>query len=203
MEIDPVYLDELGLLLEVLQIQGVENATIAGGCLRDMLLQKPIKDIDVFYTGDIPELNTTPAFGNVKECGMEYENTGWQVTHDMTHKTFGIPIQMIHVKNKTIKEHIDLFPTCLSRISYTKDGGLEGIDSQFIAHSVDKTLVFDRKVDQAYLDKMKAKFPDWEVIFIKEEFNPVKKPSSEFIDWLSGVDSIKVVQPGSTTSPQF
>lgn len=198
MEIDPDYLDELGFLLEVLQIQGVENAIIAGGCLRDMLLQKPITDIDVFYTGDIPELHPSLVFGNVEMCAVEYENTGWQVTHDMTHKTFGISIQMIHVKNKTIKEHIDTFPTCLSRISYTKDEGLEGIDSQFIICCVDKHLVFDRKVDQSYLDKMKAKFPDWEVIFSKEEFNPVKKViKTSFSDWW-----VKTHPEGSITLSQ-
>jgi len=177
MFIDSKYLSALdNLLFKIsLGLEAPYYPTIAGGAIRDMLLDTEVADIDVFI--DAPEINLISLkawFKEVEVCehGL-YEDSSFNVLYKITDDPFPVPIQIIQVKS-SVQEHISKFPLSLSRVSYTRKEGLQGITPPFISQSHNCRLYFDKPVNYQYLDKMKQKFPDWGVSFAKPEYNPAK-----------------------------
>ncbi len=66
MKIDYLLINKFQTIREYLQECGAEESLIAGGAVRDMVLDKPISDIDVFYIGDLDEEKLTKKF-TIKE----------------------------------------------------------------------------------------------------------------------------------------
>jgi len=145
---------------------------VAGGAIRDMLLDKEIADIDVFFSGNINRHQLAILFNKVEECenGL-YEDSSFNVLYKITDKILPVPIQIIQVKGD-VKEHISKFPTPLSRVSYSEETAVQGLTKQFIQNAYYKMVMFDKPVNYQYLYKMKQKFPDWAVKFTLPEYNP-------------------------------
>ena len=182
MFIDPKYLDTLKYILYKISFSLPEKApiVIAGGAIRDMLLEKEIADIDVFIEDDLISPNKLKIwFAEMEECEYGiYEDSSFNVKYKLKDKDIPVPIQIIQVSN--VEEHINKFPTILSRVAFSKDKGLYNINPLFLSSALNKTVVFDFPVNYAYLNKMKNKFHDWEIIFKKLEYNPSYQHAVEF-----------------------
>lgn len=180
-EIDFEYLEILGSLLSKVTFCGGMGTfipcTIAGGAIRDMLLQKPVSDIDVFYEGDLKESVLNLHFKNVKSTNSTYPD-GFNVTHNIEYGSIPVPIQLIQVQN--IQKHIDKFPTPLSRVQYSHKNGLEGVNMDFVYFVSNKCFEWDDKVDMYYFDKLKEKYSDWKHTFLKKEYDPYYEEQVEF-----------------------
>ena len=182
MLIDTEYLTLLNTLLFKISLALPAGATItcAGGAIRDMLLEKEIKDIDIFIDEDISSINKLKVwFPKVEVCehGV-YEDSSFNVLYDITAKEFPVNVQIIQVG--CVEEHIEKFPTCLSRVYYNRTEGLQNLTPQFLRCVHDQEIFFDKPVNYQYLDKMKQKFSDWKVIFLKDKYNPAHQTSLEF-----------------------
>jgi hypothetical protein len=172
-EIDFEYLNLLGSLLGKVTFSGgmgnFIKCTVAGGAIRDMLLQKPVSDIDVFYVGDIKTAALLNYFKEAKATNQSYPD-GFTVTHTVALGGLPVPIQLIQVKD--IEKHIETFPTPMSRVQYSHANGLSGVDLDFTHNVVQKEFVWDSKVDMPYYDKIKDKYSDWKHVFLNEGDNP-------------------------------
>lgn len=144
------------------------KTVVAGGAVRDMLFNKPVSDIDVFYEGEVDDNKLEGNFTNIKPTGNSYPD-GFNVTHTLKHKDFPVPIQLIQVKN--IEEHIKTFPSPLMRLSVDSDG-IHGVDSSVFSDAQVQEFCWDMKPDLFYFLKVKEKYSDWKHIFMEKEMNP-------------------------------
>jgi hypothetical protein len=180
-EIDFEYLNTLGTLLSKVTFSGGMSrfikCTVAGGAIRDMLLQKPVNDIDVFYEGTLNEKSISSYFHQVKASNQVYPD-GFNVTHTVWMTGIPVPIQLIQVKD--IDKHIQTFPTPMSRVQYSHEKGLEGVDLDFVFTVKMNEFVWDQKVDASYFDKIQEKYSDWNHIFLDPTYNPHYEEESEF-----------------------
>lgn len=174
--LDLEYLSKLNALISRVRVCskiqvmfGSYNKTVvAGGAIRDMLFNKPVKDIDVFYEGEVDDSKLEQYFTNIKPTGNSYPD-GFNVTHTLKHKDFPVPIQLIQVKN--IEEHIKTFPSPLMRLSVDSEG-IHGMDSSVFSDAQIQEFVWDIKPDLFYFLKVKKKYSDWKHIFMEEDMNP-------------------------------
>ncbi len=159
--IDNNYLEKLDSLISFLYEEGTDgfDCCIAGGAIRDSLLFKPIKDIDVFYT--LPYIFGNPAFSVVKKQPTDLEDAYpsgvWVVTHQQC-KLLGLnyPIQLI--KCLDIDEQIESFGVNLSKVWYGADG--LWMSNEFRKDAKDMTLTFTGDlVTENYIKKIKDKYP--------------------------------------------
>jgi hypothetical protein len=170
--IDEEYLTKLEGILTCVDLAGASDSVIAGGAIRDMLLEKEIADIDVFITGEVTEASLKPWFDKVEPCdnGM-YEESTFNVMFKCSVAGIPVPIQIIQVKG-SIAEHIKAFPCCLSRVIYTREYGLGNITYHFLWQAQKEQLFFDRKVNMQYVEKMTKKFPEFKVMYALPEYAP-------------------------------
>lgn len=100
MNYDISYLKSLRLILLDL---GMSSAIIAGGAIRDMVLSKPIKDIDIFYwKKETPK--KTLVF-DLEEVSIKYENSNFNITHEGIHVDFpSYKLQLIAVDELEIMD---------------------------------------------------------------------------------------------------
>jgi len=183
MLIDAAYLKLLDNLLFKISLALPPGAkvVVAGGAIRDMLLEKEIADIDVFIEDDVEKnIKLHMWFTKVELCeyGL-YEDSSFNVLYKITDKDFPVPIQIIKVTG-TVEEHIEKFPLSLSRVFYSEEKGLQNITPKFLKESLGQQVLFDKPVNYQYLDKMKQKFPNWMVSFAKPEYNPAHQHELEF-----------------------
>lgn len=172
MLIDSDYMNILNGILFRVGFSGITDSIIAGGAIRDMLLEKEIADIDVFVKGDPVEGKLNTWFSSVEPCdnGL-YEDSQFNVMFKCTLPSIPVPIQIIQVKG-SIEQHINAFPCPLSRTHYDNEYGLGGVDKVFLEDVNAKRLRFDRKVNQQYVDKMVKKFPEYKIMYSQPEFAP-------------------------------
>jgi hypothetical protein len=179
-EIDFEYLNLLGTLLNKVTFSGGMSkfikCAVAGGAIRDMLLQKPVSDIDVFYEGDLNEKSLSSYFHQIKGTSQTYPD-GFSVTHTVMMIDLPVPIQLIQVKN--IEKHIATFPTQMSRVWYAHEDGLHGVDLDFVYNVTQNEFVWDSKVDMPYYDKIKEKYSDWKHVFLTPKDNPYYEHEGE------------------------
>ena len=172
MNIDSEFLMNLEILLSKLWAAGANDAVVAGGAIRDMLFDKPIKDIDVFYTGEISleKLKKTWGFSNIVYNEVDYPITNSTLVYTLTWSSFPVPIQLIHCSKK-IPEIIASFPANIGRC-YFNDTGLHGIDLDVISSANDKIVWFDQPTSYKYYMKYKEKYSDWKLKFCEEGDKP-------------------------------
>lgn len=149
---------------------------VAGGAVRDMLFNKPVSDIDVFYTQELDDIKLKNYFTEAKPTENVYP-AGWSLTHTLKHKDFPVPIQLIKVKN--ITEHLATFPSAMLRV-YVDTHGLHGLTFEIMADAITQEFFWDQKVDLNYYLKIKEKYFDWKHMFLEEEYNPEFEPELEF-----------------------
>ena len=175
--IDLNYLGKLNIILTKVRFSGTTiggvKCCIAGGAIRDMLLNKPVSDIDVFYEGELKLTTLKVYFKLVEETDNGPYPDGFEVTHKVFLDSMPVPIQLIKVKN--LEEHIASFPSKLIRVSYFSKEGLQGLNDEFIDCALNKAFWWDMPVDLKYFNKIKAKYSDWKHCFVDDSFNPEPK----------------------------
>ena len=181
-EIDFEYLNMLGSIHSKVyfstgKLQTYAKCAVAGGAIRDMLLHKPVNDIDVFYEGELSDNSLKNFFKTVKSSETNYPD-GFNVTHTVSLAGLPVPIQLIQVKD--IQKHIDTFPTPMSRVWYSIENGLNGVDMDFVGQTTTKQFLWDSKVDMPYYDKIKAKYSDWKHVFLDMDDNPYFEETIDF-----------------------
>ena len=153
------------------------NTVVAGGAIRDMLFNKPIDDIDVFYEGELKEDMLKQYFPNIVTSDSVYPD-GFNVTHNFMCDMFPVKVQLIQVKN--IEAHLKTFPSQMMRMWLNGDG-LHGLDSIVFQDAITKVFFWDQEVDLSYFKKIKAKYSDWKHEFLEKHFNP--EHEEEFMEF--------------------
>jgi hypothetical protein len=166
MNIDLEYLDRLLGIMD--NIIGPTDIMVTGGAIRDMLFDKEIKDIDIYYTGEIESIY---AGYKVQATGIKYEGTTFQITHEISATSvpqLPVPVQLIKVE--ALEEAVKNFPSSLCRPSFYKTKGLY-IPNDTLIWALDNYVDYDiNKISSDHYKRMKAKYHDW-------KFTYVTKPS--------------------------
>lgn len=170
---DLQHLEMLDEILQKLSLCGVSimNMEIAGGAVRDMLLDRPIKDIDVFFEGKFDEELIKKHFTVGEESILDPDvyttlddDSGeqtWRVDFKrLSYEGCSYPIQLI--KTKDLDSHIDKTFGCnLSKVAYGT-GGLF-LSNAFLADAYLKVLTFNPTASTMYKERIVAKYPDYAV----------------------------------------
>jgi Poly A polymerase head domain len=175
--LDLAYLSKLTTILLRTGFCGASNCCVAGGAIRDMLLNKPVSDIDVFYEGTVNTKTLQAYFEQVQETDIPNYPEGFNVTHKLKQVGIPVPIQLIQVNN--IEEHIKTFPSPMMRMWFDMEG-LHGLSPGVIADANSNVFFWDQKVDLPYFLKIKNKYSDWKHMFHEDEHNPEFEPELEF-----------------------
>lgn len=164
MHIDYELLRIYSKIQDILLAAGAEETAVAGGAIRDMLLEKPIKDIDVFYVGALDDGLVTQNFTHDMENTKpsDYEESTFKVAYGrLLYKDCPYPIQLIKVDvefGKLDTWIMDNFGCNLSKVLY--GGGLE-LTQEFLDDVEMEILTFPNPVNRKYMDKMIDKYPDF------------------------------------------
>lgn len=177
MNFDTAFLNKLTAILHCLKMSGIQNPVIGGGCLRDMLFEKEIKDIDVFYCNG--KFNVELAsWANVAKfealpfnavSSEQYAESEFTVTNNLKSTLVDVPIQLIKTKSNPYA-HIDNFPINLCRIAYGAvytgyTGGqypVLQIPPDVLEDYFLKRVYYDLDVKESYLHRIQEKYHDWE-----------------------------------------
>ena len=170
MKINTDYFESLEILLSALQYSGLGSAIIGGGAIRDALAGKPIADIDVFY--DVSEVLDVDSIYFKSKLKLEpvatvaeYDSSEFWVTHVLTTTiaTLNKPIQLIATKTAPM-DWISKFPHSISRCALGKQGLVIPVECLSDFHKK-RMFVYDNpNLNEAYLNKIKSKYHDWEFL---------------------------------------
>ncbi len=160
-------------IMSALKQFGATELVVAGGAIRDSLLGKPIKDIDVFYLGD---LNIDDESPEAKELGIKwdtdddevdsfnYPGSNIEVTSvNLLFDNIPYPVQLIKVKGTSLADlgaTVAGFPCGLSKAILWEDGSLS-LGSDFLQSEYFKVVSYSPEAPAKYKDKMVAKFPEY------------------------------------------
>jgi hypothetical protein len=173
MKIDHILLNQFDTIIDHVVSCGAKDVMIAGGAVRDMLLNKPIKDIDVFYTGKLDEDKVSKIFKapekptEQKELEKYYEKQeSWEVYGtEWTLDGIDYPIQLVHVKKEPkdgLTGHIHTFGCNISKVLYNNHLCLS---DKFLNDVWLEQLTFTEELRRgAYKKRMMEKFPLYSVV---------------------------------------
>lgn len=140
---------------------GAVETVVSGGAIRDMLLGRPIKDIDVFYVGNLDE-DKLLMLEKQSLALEDYEGTDFQVTHPhlrMDGCDYPIQLMKVDVPEGQLDEWIlDNFGCNLSKVGFGEH--LE-ISQQFLDDVEMEMMTFPKPVSEKYMKKMTDKYPDF------------------------------------------
>ncbi len=172
-KIDHLYLKQLDKVLQDTLACGATDVMIAGGAVRDMLLGKEIKDIDVFYTGELDDNKIKELFiikdkliSDTQKEDNEYykEENDWQIYADsIHHHAVKQPVQLIVVKaDYPLVEHIKTFGCNLSKVFYNEHLCMS---QWFLEDLWLEQLTFTKDLRTGnYKDKLIKKYPNFSVV---------------------------------------
>lgn len=177
MNIDYLLISKYQTIRDNLRECGAEESIIAGGAIRDMVLNKPISDIDVFYIGELDQEKLVKKFtikeNPNKEAHSFYNNkkNKWKVDDIIVFlDDFEYPIQLINVKRDkrktvppifTLQTHVEAFGCNLSKMMFGGDLliTLEAMQDIFL-----EQLTFTEDCTNIrYVEKLKKKYPEYVV----------------------------------------
>lgn len=172
-KVDHTFLKQLDVVLQDTLKCGATDVMVAGGAVRDMLLGKPISDIDVFYHGTLDDDKIKQYFkvkdkllsDDMKEANDYYkEENDWQVYADkIYHESVDYPVQLIIVKTETpLVEHIKTFGCNLSKVFYNEHLCM----SQWFLEDLwlEQLTFTDELRTGAYKEKLIKKYPGFAVV---------------------------------------
>jgi hypothetical protein len=178
MNFDTLFLNKLTQILTRLKYAGIVDPVVGGGCLRDMLFEKEIKDIDVFYSKGNYKVLNSDSFLNLATfeelplnavSSEEYAESEFKVTNNLKSALIDVPIQLIKVKHNPYK-HIDEFPINICRVAYgpvvpgtgfTSYPTLQ-IPTDVLEDYFSKRIYYDLGISEGYLQRIQEKYHDWE-----------------------------------------
>lgn len=176
MNIDFVLTSQFDFIIEKVTEAGAEAVIIAGGAVRDMVMNKPIADIDVFYVGELNHETLQKHFkfhvnpNKDKHDFYKEKKAFWKVSDILLKmEDCEYPIQLINVKRDkrktyhpamTLTDHVTKFGCNLSMMLYNA-GGLfvfrEAMQDMFI-----EQLTFNKHCsNNSYIRKVYAKYPEF------------------------------------------
>lgn len=157
MHIDEEYLDLLSTFMS--SIDGPTDIAVAGGAIRDMLFEKEVKDIDVFYTGDITWM---PLAYGAKECFTKYDGCNFTLTYEIpANGVPGLPVPIQLIKVEDVNKTIQAFPSNICKCALFLDDGL-ALASGLLEAAVTKQFDYSLdKMDSDHFKRLKAKYSDW------------------------------------------
>lgn len=163
MNIDTEYLKNLNKLIEFLMYTGIDDPYIAGGAIRDMLFEKPISDIDVFYSsGTFNPGSFASNLINLQHFPVSdhnYPDNKFEVTNIIKVNYLPVHIQLIKVQSplKWIKD----FPVEISRFYMNPYGDL-CLNADLLLIAEKKQLYsFSSENTEKYNQKIVTKYNDW------------------------------------------
>lgn len=185
-------LDQITVLLERLHIYGFPGAIVGGGAIRDMMLSRSVKDIDVFIPCQpVGVANTaealTAALGRVVSvspwCGyidLADCSTVYEVGHEPVLMS-ELPVQIMELRpGLPTKERVSRFDFGLCQAWF--DGTTWGLTEQFRRDAYDQTMTlsfcesekeFERSMRR--FDRLSKKFPEYELVIPAEFMGLVSK----------------------------
>jgi len=166
LNIDDEYLDLLTAFMKV--IEGPDDMAVAGGAIRDMLFDKEVKDIDVFYTGEITKI---PKEYKAKECDTKYDGSSFTLTHEIPAcNVVNIPVPIQFIQVESIDEIIANFPSNICRCALFRDDGLYIDQDLPKAASKKQHDYLASKLNSDHYLRLRAKYSDWDC-FISPLYN--------------------------------
>lgn len=165
MNLNQTLLSTYEIMLFRTLVSSADDCIVAGGAIRDMLLDKPISDVDIFYEGslDLNKLLEFFTWGSASHTATqedyETEEDSWSLTYgNMKCKFSGMKVQFINVQN--VYEHIDTFGCNISKVWYHATNGLM-LTQEFMDGVMFKTLDFEGCTREKYAEKIIAKYPEY------------------------------------------
>lgn len=151
--------DHLRMLKKIVAAIPKQDATISGGAIRDMLLGKEIKDIDVFYSGKLNKLPSGFTQGK-KSDTAPYEGEDFEKEFDDIYFEGCVyPIQMMALKEHPVN-YMDKFPCNLSKVAMSRLGDLV-ITPEFLQDVELEMLTFSDECPSWYKKKIHDKYPEY------------------------------------------
>ena len=133
---------------------------VAGGAIRDMLLDKPVKDIDIFYKGKLPDSVVKQLFTVEAKYDKAYDNSEFQVFYSKVfYNNVTLPIQLIETKEDPRSIIMDDFGVNLSKVWLTRAGLV--IPNEFLLDASLKILTFKPNCKQSYVERIIDKYPEY------------------------------------------
>lgn len=149
------------------------NVVVAGGCIRDLILGKPVADIDVFilnYDNGV-HMNTIIqhlyTYKFVKITDEDYEASDFVVMRRGI-KGYSVDIIMPNFNSKEYVIPRDLireFPVSISQAYWTPKHNSIFVSNEFLDSMENKTIRCAYDVPQKYFDKIIEKYPLGEWIY--------------------------------------
>lgn len=191
MKTDLFHIQLLQEIVEQCHKLGATKCMVAGGAIRDMLLEKPINDIDVFYEGTLAdplqvfhEPKEETFYKNAKrkkfvswgepvdpvpsESLFEgdppvefYPDSDWKVTKQ---KVFykDCKFPIQLIQCKNFDTHLETFGAALSRVYVDRNG--VHLTNDFLRAVELKMCLFEEECSMGYMMKIIKKFPEYEAV---------------------------------------
>lgn len=135
----------------------LNKAAIAGGCLRDTLLGKPVVDVDIFHEGSLENVDGFNALGFIQQDLLQHAGEYEQPIAIWNGHLYGQRVQLIQVE--CLEDRLRKFSCSLSEVYY-RDNLLQ-MSPEFIESVRTKTIKFAGWCSDEYMAKMRAKFPEY------------------------------------------
>lgn len=165
------------LFNEIIRI--LPGAIIAGGFIRDTLMDRRVGDLDILWDGGLfsaltpaqakelstllnTEIGWEPAYERMLE---EYEGEEEGRNSHMTALYEGEEVDIIVVPD--VKAHVHDFPDSISKVWYGSDGLITMSD--FVYSHANKEIKYRIGAPTARLDKLKMKYPDYMALYVLGE----------------------------------
>jgi hypothetical protein len=148
------------------------GCVIAGGYLRDLLLDKPTRDIDIMIdrlptSEELDALDVLlgcKLFEHVIDIDENYVPEGGRTSDiNVVFETDDESVNVIVVDN--VQTHISEFPDNISKVYYDRHFGLMRL-SDFIYGHANKVIKYRTTAAMARVSKLTAKFPDYRLEFV-------------------------------------
>lgn len=151
------FFNKLATLCSLVEQAGGKNVWVAGGAVRDTLLDREVKDIDIFYEG---ELDDCPFEIVVKGYDqVDYSETESYLSHQMcAHPGIAYPIQLIHAENVTTC--LDKFPCNISKVAVDADCSLH-LSAAFMEGYMHENVEFYAGCSEEYKERIGKKYATW------------------------------------------
>ena len=160
-------------IMSALKKFGAKDICVAGGAIRDTLLGKPVKDIDVFFTG---ELDLDDESELAKHYGLEWntddpivDSTSYEdspisvMKSTLSFKDIEYPVQLIQIHGTSLEDivaQVDAFPCGLSKAILQEDGTLS-LASDFLQNEYFKIVSYKPDSPMKYKNKLQQKYPEY------------------------------------------
>lgn len=164
------------------------TAAVAGGCARDWFFGQPAKDIDVFMhpqKGRVIKRDIIPNLSRILGVDFKEKKNSSSLSEGGSKKLMDslvsvwsatiddVDFDLVFVENslKDTSSVLQEFDLDICKIEYDADTGMPIPTKQFMRAVKSKTIEFPfgTDPDSKRVSRMKEKFPDYKIVFLKED----------------------------------